>query len=112
MLVRSIRYNNIGGDEKATLLNEKNKISSIVSDTGIGIAPDEQARIFERFYRVEKIVNKYGKTMAGWDEILESDSLTPDTWIYAWQKAEKGQASMDRGFPTLMQIGDYCYFDM
>ncbi len=63
-------------------------------------------------HEIEKIVNKYGKTMAGWDEILENDSLTPGTWVYAWQTAKKGMESIERGFPTVMQIGEYCYFDM
>ena len=63
-------------------------------------------------HEIEKIVNKYGKTMAGWDEILENDSLTPGTWVYAWQTAKKGMESIEREFPTVMQIGEYCYFDM
>jgi signal transduction histidine kinase len=41
------------GRVKVTLSEEEGSLLSTVSDTGIGIAPEEFARIFEEFYRSE-----------------------------------------------------------
>ena len=50
----AIRYNRPGGETRIELVGDDEEVCLIVSDTGIGIAPDEQARVFERFYRVDK----------------------------------------------------------
>lgn len=50
----AIRYNQKGGNVTVHLAaNQKNTVFT-VSDTGIGIPPEHQNRIFERFYRVDK----------------------------------------------------------
>lgn len=53
-----IKYNQNGG--KVTMSINKDKEYAILSveDTGIGISPEEQERIFERFYRVDKSHSK------------------------------------------------------
>jgi two-component system phosphate regulon sensor histidine kinase PhoR len=50
-----ISYNDPGGYVKVTLKDERGRHASItVEDNGIGIAPSDQAHVFERFYRVDK----------------------------------------------------------
>lgn len=62
--------------------------------------------------RLEKIVEKHGKIMAGWDEILEGGDLHSETIVYAWRSLEKCTESVKRGQPTVMMPGPFCYFDM
>lgn len=50
----AIRYNREGGQVDLLVSNQANEIVVSVRDTGIGIAPEDQERIFERFYRVDK----------------------------------------------------------
>jgi len=50
LIENAIRYNNQGGTVSVYIGGGK----LIISDNGIGIPPEEQTRIFERFYRIEK----------------------------------------------------------
>ena len=50
----AITYNRDGGSVNITITDEADKISVDVKDTGIGISKEEQERIFERFYRIDK----------------------------------------------------------
>ena len=54
LIENAVRYNERDGRVTVTIETEKKRASLMVSDNGIGIAPEEQARIFERYYRAEK----------------------------------------------------------
>jgi len=54
----AIKYNREGGFVTVHVKQEEGRVSLSVADTGIGIPPQEQERVFERFYRVDKSHSK------------------------------------------------------
>ena len=54
----AIKYNRDGGRVDITVAHDADGSSVTVADTGIGIAPEHQSRVFERFYRVDKSHSK------------------------------------------------------
>ena len=54
----AIIYNRDKGDVTVNVTSNKDNIVLTVQDTGVGIGKDEQERIFERFYRVDKSRSK------------------------------------------------------
>lgn len=54
LLTNAIKYNRPGGSVTLAARNEDNDIVISVRDTGIGIAPADQGRIFDKFYRVSE----------------------------------------------------------
>ncbi len=54
----AIRYNNVGGKVEVEVYPGQRETVLTVRDTGIGIPPEHQERIFERFYRVDKSRSK------------------------------------------------------
>lgn len=54
----AIRYNVHGGSVKLEVRPVRDKVFVCVQDTGIGISPENQEHVFERFYRVDKSRSK------------------------------------------------------
>ena len=54
----AIKYNVDGGRVDIAVASGTDGSSITVADTGIGIAPEHQSRVFERFYRVDKSHSK------------------------------------------------------
>ena len=82
----AIRYNKPKGEVRLILKKEGEKLLLEVADTGIGIAKEEQDRIFERFYRVDASrsaesggtglglsIVKHGAALHGGDVSIESE---------------------------------------
>ena len=60
LLDNALRYTPEGGSVTAEVDAEHGQVCIRVSDTGIGIAPEAAAHVFERFYRVDKARTRHG----------------------------------------------------
>ncbi len=54
----AIKYNHPGGNVNVSVSDKQDEAILSVSDNGMGIPPEHQQRIFERFYRVDKSHSK------------------------------------------------------
>lgn len=104
-------YIHIGGDEvDHTPWNNCPHCQALAREQGLE-GPQE---IHSHFvYRLEDIIHGLGKKMAGWDEIVISDArYDTSSMVYAWRNVKSGRMSVDKGYRTVVQIGEYCYLDM
>jgi two-component system phosphate regulon sensor histidine kinase PhoR len=54
LLSNAVKYTPAGGRVTLRTRMEDNRASFEVEDTGVGLAPEDQLRVFEKFYRVKK----------------------------------------------------------
>ncbi len=54
LLVNALRYTPVPGHVEVAVSREEAMVAFRVTDTGVGLTPDQLAHIFERFYRVDK----------------------------------------------------------
>ena len=54
LIENAIKYNFAGGKVFVSVYRDRDQVLWEVGDTGIGIPEQDQAHIFERFYRVDK----------------------------------------------------------
>lgn len=90
MIENAIKYNKESGLVSVWVGNTLQGIKIIVRDTGIGIPKEEQERIFERFYRVDKSHSKAtGGTGLGLS-IVKHGALMHGAKIHVESEVNKG----------------------
>lgn len=60
--------------------------------------------------RIERFLNANGRSLIGWDEILEG-GLSPNATVMSWRGVDGGIAAAKEGHDAIMTPGSHCYFD-
>ena len=60
--------------------------------------------------RIEKYLNSKGRSIIGWDEILEG-GLAPNATVMSWRGESGGIEAARQHHRVIMTPGRYCYFD-
>lgn len=108
------KYIHIGGDEcPKTNWKKCDKCQARIAS--LGLKADEHHTAEERLQSyfisyAEKIINKKGRRMIGWDEILEG-GLAPDATVMSWRGISGGVAAAKMDHDVIMTPNSYLYFD-
>lgn len=104
----------IGGDECPKKNWEKcPHCQQRIKDLGIKGDQKHKAEHYLQSYfvtRMEKYLNGKGKTLLGWDEILEG-GLAPNAWVMSWRGEEGGIEAASQRHNVIMTPSGYMYFD-
>ncbi len=65
LLDNAIKYSGVGGAIGLHLFGEAESVIVVISDDGIGISPEDQPHIFDRFYRVKEVTQTHTGTGLG-----------------------------------------------
>lgn len=102
------QYIHIGGDEamkkaweicpKCQALIKKENLPNVEALQGFFVK------------RIEKFINSKGRTLIGWDEILEG-GLSPNATVMSWRGLDGGLIAARDGHDVVFSPVGYCYFD-
>ena len=101
-------YIHIGGDEaskaawKSCPLCQKR-----MKEEGLKDVDELQSYLI---HRMERFLNEHGRSLLGWDEILQG-GLAPNATVMSWRGEQGGIDAVLSGHHAIMTPGEYCYFD-
>ncbi|MFZ1789543.1 MAG: family 20 glycosylhydrolase [Saprospiraceae bacterium] len=102
------KYIHMGGDECYKGFWEKSKdVQAFMKKNNIKDAHELQSYFVKR---VEKIVSSKGKTLIGWDEILEG-GLADGAAVMSWRGLKGGIEAAKMGHDVVMSPTTYAYID-
>lgn len=101
-------YVHIGGDEaRKKQWIESTEVQELMENLEI---EDEDSLQTYFIGRVQKLLNKYGKKIIGWDEIIEG-GLVSDATVMSWRGEDGGITAAKSGNDAIMTPTSHLYFD-
>ncbi len=102
------KYIHVGGDESPKANWKRSAFcQQLIKEKGLKDENELQSYFIQR---VEKYINSKGKTMIGWDEILEG-GLAQNAIVMSWRGEEGGIAAAKQKHNVIMTPGAYVYLD-
>lgn len=101
-------YIHIGGDEASKVWWKQSAVSQQIMKTNGLKTESELQSYFIR--RIEKFVNSKGKTIVGWNEILQG-GLAPNAIVMSWQGEKGGAEAAKQKHKAIMTPEDKVYFN-
>ena len=102
------KYIHIGGDECPKDAWKKSEFcQQMIKEKGL---KDEHGLQSYFIQRIEKYINKKGRTLIGWEEILEG-GLAPNAMVMSWRGEEGGIAAAKENHTVIMTPGSHVYLD-
>ncbi len=107
-------YIHIGGDECPKTSWEKcPHCQKKIAELGLKDSDGHTAEQYLQNYvtaRVQEFVNRHGRKIIGWDEILEGE-LAEGATVMSWRGVKGGIAAAKKGFDVIMTPNSFMYFD-
>ncbi len=101
-------YVHIGGDEcPKTHWKKCPRCQQRIKDLKLKDEHELQSYFIQR---MEKYINAKGKTIIGWDEILEG-GLAPNAIVMSWRGEKGGVEAANENHKVIMTPGNYAYLD-
>lgn len=102
------KYIHIGGDECPKIYWQKSDFcQQLIKEKNL---KDENGLQSYFIQRIEKYLNSKGRSIIGWDEILEG-GLAPNATVMSWRGEQGGISAAQQNHNVIMTPGKYVYFD-
>jgi hexosaminidase len=102
------KYIHIGGDECPKDAWKKSAFcQDLMKKEGLKDEHELQSYFIQR---IEKFLNAKGRSIIGWDEILEG-GLAPNATVMSWRGTEGGITAAQQDHDVIMTPGSHCYLD-